>query len=70
MPLGSQQPLGHDVASQTHWPLLRSHSWPVAQDAHVAPPVPQDVGDSLPYASHDPLVPPLQHPFAQVLLSH
>jgi hypothetical protein len=54
-----QQPLGHEVASQTHWPLLLSHSCPAPHAAHIAPPAPQEVFDSLPSGSH---VVPLQQP--------
>jgi hypothetical protein len=70
-PLPSQQPLGHDVASQTHAPLL--HSFPVAQAVQFAPFVPhcefvggltqdvptqQPLGQSLElqYAWHEPFV--------------
>jgi hypothetical protein len=42
-----QQPPGHDVASHTHVPLALLHSWPEAQPPHAAPPVPQEVFDSL-----------------------
>ena len=41
-----QQPIAHDVASQTHWPVALLHSWPVEQGEHAAPPVPQDEPDS------------------------
>ena len=43
-----QQPFGHEVASQTHVPLVLLHSWPEAQPAHVAPPAPHDEVDSEP----------------------
>jgi hypothetical protein len=43
-----QQPFGQEVGSQTHEPPL--HSWPMAQVAHVAPPVP-----------HAPVVPVVLH---------
>ena len=65
-----QQPFGQDVASQTHWPLFLLHSWVAAHGAHVAPDAPQEPLDSDPYASHVPLVPPLQQPLGQVLASH
>ncbi len=68
MPL--QQPFGHEVASHTHLPVLLLHSWPDEQAAHVAPPVPHEVFDSAVYASHVPVVPPLQQPFGHVLASH
>jgi hypothetical protein len=38
-PLLSQQPLGHEVASQTHLPAPL-HRCPWAQAPHAAPPVP------------------------------
>jgi hypothetical protein len=38
--LPSQHPLGHDVASHTHVPLLE-HSWPFTQATHAAPGAPQ-----------------------------
>ncbi len=64
-----QQPLGHEVASQTHCPVASLHSWPVAHAPHVAPPVPHEPFDSLAYASHVPVTPPLQQPLGQVLAS-
>ena len=54
-----QQPAGHDVASQTHEPVVLLHSWPDAQAAHAAPLAPQEVFDSLDRASQ---VPALQQP--------
>jgi hypothetical protein len=54
-----QHPFGHDVASQTHWPVLVLHSWPVEQAAHAVPPAPHDAFDSLDSSSH---VEPLQQP--------
>ena len=36
-----QQPAGHEVASQTHWPVVVLHSCPVPQAPHAAPPTPQ-----------------------------
>lgn len=42
-----QQPPGHEVASQTHWPRLLLHSCPGdTHAAHVAPLVPQEPLDS------------------------
>ena len=41
-----QQPFGHEVASQTHFPLVRLHSWPVAHAAQLAPAAPQELFDS------------------------
>jgi hypothetical protein len=40
-----QQPFGHEVASQTHVPLVLLHSWPDPQPEQVAPPVPHEVFD-------------------------
>jgi len=50
-----QQPPGHEVASQTHRPVLPLHSWPAAHAEHAAPPAPHDVWDSLAGSSHVPL---------------
>jgi hypothetical protein len=40
-----QQPFGHEVALQMHWPLVASpdvsQTWPVPQAAQAPPPVPQ-----------------------------
>jgi hypothetical protein len=44
--------------------------FPEEHAEHVAPLVPHEEADSAAYASHVPLTPPLQHPFAHVLLSH
>jgi hypothetical protein len=41
-----QQPVGHEVASQTHCPVALLHSWPVAHDPQVAPSVPHEPVDS------------------------
>jgi hypothetical protein len=57
-----QQPVGQDVASQTHCPVLLLHSWPEAHAEQLAPPAPHKVFDSDPYGSH---VLPLQQPFGQ-----
>jgi len=54
-----QQPLGQDVASQTHWPVLLSHSWPVGHPPHATPPAPHEAFDSPVSGSH---VEPLQQP--------
>jgi hypothetical protein len=54
-----QQPLGHEVASQTQWPLLLLHSWPLAHAVQEAPPAPHAALLSDEYARH---VAPLQHP--------
>jgi hypothetical protein len=65
-----QQPLGHEVASQTHWPVVLLHSWPAAHAPHAAPPLPHDVFDSDAYVSQAPLGPPLQQPAGHVSASH
>jgi hypothetical protein len=55
-----QQPLAHDVASQTHcpweqrWPWLASHAWPVSPHSQ-APPAEQV---SVSTGSHAPHAPP------------
>lgn len=67
MPL--QQPVGHELASQTHLPDVVSHSCPARQALQELPPVPHEVGVWEPYASQDPVAPPLQQPFGQVLSS-
>ena len=54
-----QQPPGHDVASQTHWPLLLSHSCPEPHALQVAPPAPHAELDS---PESDVHVPELQQP--------
>jgi hypothetical protein len=59
VPVDVQQPEGHDVALQTHCPVLVLHFWPVAHALHDAPPAPHDVSDSLESASH---ALPLQQP--------
>jgi len=65
-----QHPVGHELASQTHCPVVVLHSWPDAQAPQVAPPVPQEAVVSEAYASHVPVVPPLQQPVGQVLALH
>jgi len=55
-----QQPLGHDVASHSHCPVLMLHSVPLGHAAHVAPLLPHDAFDSLDSPSHVP--PPVQQP--------
>jgi len=65
-----QQPFGHEVASQTHVPLLLLHSSPVPHAEQFAPPVPQEPLDSDAHASHVPVGPPLQHPLGHELASH
>lgn len=61
MPLESQQPLGHELALQTHAPPLQA--CPVAQVAQDPPPDPQVVGPWLVTQ-----VVPLQQPPHEVLL--
>jgi hypothetical protein len=56
--LPRQQPLGHDVASQTHCPLPLQ-SWPDAHVRQAAPAAPHEALLSLASGSH---VAPLQHP--------
>jgi hypothetical protein len=55
-----QHPDGHDVASQTHCPVLLLHSWPAAHAWHVAPPAPHEPLLSDASASQEDA--PLQHP--------
>jgi hypothetical protein len=59
-----QQPFGHEVASQTHCPLVVLHSCPDEHAAHAAPPAPHEEFDSLASASH---VEPLQQPLHDVV---
>jgi len=54
-----QQPCGHEVASQTHWPVAMLHSLPDGHAPHATPPAPHEVLLSLESASHDV---PLQQP--------
>jgi hypothetical protein len=58
-----QQPLGHEVASQTQVPVSVLHSCPVAQALQTAPPAPHDPLFSLPSGSQ---VTPLQQPVQEV----
>jgi hypothetical protein len=58
-PEASQQPFGHDVPSQTHWPVVALHSCPDGHAVQVTPFAPHAEFDSLPIGSH---VAPLQHP--------
>ena len=46
------------------------HSVPAGQAPQALPPVPHEVGDWLAYASHVPLVPPLQQPLGHVFALH
>jgi hypothetical protein len=55
-----QQPLGQEVASHTHWPVVLLHSCPEGHPAHVAPPAPHDVFDSFARVSQVPA--PMQQP--------
>jgi hypothetical protein len=62
-----QHPLGHEEASQTHWPVLLLHSSPPPQASHVPPPAPQEELDSLAKASQvEPLQQPAHEPPPQV----
>jgi hypothetical protein len=63
-----QQPPGHELALQTHWPFAL-HACPAAHPPHFAPDSPQEIADSDPYASHVPVAPPLQQPFGHVVAS-
>jgi hypothetical protein len=54
-----QHPFGHEVASQTHCPVLLLHSRPAPHAVQVAPAAPHDPFDSLASGSHDE---PLQQP--------
>jgi hypothetical protein len=65
-----QQPVGHDVWSQTHCPVDVLHSCPIAHPPHAAPPVPHDPVDCDPYGSQSPDRPPLQQPLGQLTSSH
>ena len=40
-----QQPLGHELALQTHWPLALQ-ACPLAQAAQLPPPAPHEDADS------------------------
>lgn len=59
-PVPSQQPEGHDVASQTHLPCVL-HSWLAPHVAHTPPPRPQVELDGV--VLHTPLA---QHPLHDV----
>jgi hypothetical protein len=63
-----QQPFGHEVASQMHWPLAL-HACPVAHPPQVAPELPQEVPDCDAYSSHAPVAPPTQQPLGHVVAS-
>jgi hypothetical protein len=64
-----QHPAGQDAASQTHRPLVTSHSCPTLHAPQAAPPLPHAALDCEAYALHDPAEPPLQQPAAHVLAS-
>ena len=59
VPLEVQHPAGHELASQTHWPLPL-HSCPAGHAAHVRPPFPQEEFDSPDSGSQEPV--PVQQP--------
>jgi hypothetical protein len=61
-----QHPLGHEVASQTHWPVPLQ-CWPVAQAAQAVPPLPHEVFDSPENGSQ---VVPLQQPAHELVPPH
>jgi hypothetical protein len=61
-----QQPIGHEVASQTHCPV-GLHSWPFPQATQAAPALPHEVFDSPENGSH---VVPLQQPAHEAVLPH
>jgi hypothetical protein len=60
VPPGVQQPLGHELAVHTQWPVLVSQDWPDAQAEHKVPPAPHDAFDSLDRGSH--MAPEVQQP--------
>jgi len=64
-----QQPLEQEVASQAHWPVVLLHSCPDAHGPQLLPPAPQEPLDSEAYASHVPVVPPLQQPLGHEVAS-
>jgi hypothetical protein len=62
-----QQPFGHELALQTHWPVLVLHVSPVPHALHAAPPAPHDMDDSADSASQvEPLQQPAQAPPPQL----
>jgi hypothetical protein len=64
-PMELQQPLGHEVASQTHFPALVSHSSSEGHAAQAPPPAPHCAAVCEVCGTHWPLA--SQHPSAQVL---
>jgi hypothetical protein len=67
LPIGThvfpeQQPPEHDDGVHVHVPLVVSQTWPGAQEAHAAPPLPHEGYDSPANGSHVPVGPPLQQP--------
>jgi hypothetical protein len=64
----TQQPVGHEVASQTHAPVAMSQPCPAAHVVHIAPPMPHAAPDCIPGATHTPSVE--QHPLGHVLALH
>jgi hypothetical protein len=65
-----QQPVGHEVASQTQVPLALLQSRPDPHAEHAAPAVPHEPLDSDAHSSHVPVGPPLQQPFGHDAASH
>ena len=62
-----QHPVGQELLSHTHLPVVVLHSWPVPHAPHATPPVPQEPVDCEPYGSHVPEA--VQQPFGQVVAS-
>lgn len=63
-----QQPMGHELALHTHWPVAVSHSWPAAHATQTAPPAPHAAVDSMPAGKHAP--PAVQQPLGHELGLH
>jgi hypothetical protein len=63
-----QQPLAHELALHTHWPVVVSQAWPTAHATHTAPAAPQAEADSMPAARHVP--PAVQQPLGHELGLH
>jgi hypothetical protein len=61
-----QHPVGHDVASHTHWPVAVLHSCVGAHTEHAAPAAPHTPFVCEAYGTQ---VSPWQHPFGHELAS-
>jgi hypothetical protein len=61
-------PVHAGLAPHSQVPFV--HDSLVAQAPHAAPPAPHDEADCEAYASHVPVEPPTQQPFAHVVESH